>query len=104
MPRLIRLYIQQIWIGFALAALLVALIVGFDIGHLRHLVLQTQGGLLAGFLLWVINGIAFAGVQFGLVVLGRAQDDDDDNDGPGGRSEKDDNRIRIPIRDQRPRR
>jgi len=81
-PELIRLYIVNVIIGFAIAALFVALLLAFNVGNLGHLVSVSDKGVLAVILLWVAHGIVFAGVQFGIAVMG--QKDDDDDDGPGG--------------------
>ena len=82
MPKLIRLYIVNVLIGFALAAVFVGLLLWFNIANLWHLVSGSDKGWLAVVILWVSNGIIFAGVQFGIAVM-RMKDDDDD-DGPGG--------------------
>jgi len=75
MPRLIRLYILSISIGFALSAVFLALLVWADVGGLRHLVLETPSGSIAAIMLFVMNGIIFAGVQFGIAVMALADDD-----------------------------
>lgn len=82
MPKLIRLYIVNVAIGFALAGVFVGMLLWFDIANLWHLVSHSDKGWLAVLILWVANGIIFAGVQFGIAVM-RLKDDDDD-DGPGG--------------------
>ena len=69
MPRLIRLYILQVILGFGLSAAFVAALLWFDVANLWHLVTHTQGGPLAVVLLWVFNGIVFAGVQFGIAIM-----------------------------------
>ena len=100
MPRLIRLYIQQIAIGFGAAAVFVVLLLGFDIAGLRHLVAVSSDGPLTIFLLWMFNGIVFAGVQFAIAIMGMSGDDhDDDDDGPPDHDG--DNRVLIPIRVRR---
>lgn len=73
MPKLIRLYIRSVAIGFAIAAAFVAGLVAFDVAGLRHLVLETDMGWLAGLMMVVFNGIVFAGVQFGIAVMGMAE-------------------------------
>lgn len=80
MPELVRLYIRQCLIGFAMAGVFVGLLLGFDVAGLRGLVMATQGGFLAVFLLFFFNGLVFAGVQFGMTIMrmGRADDHDDD--------------------------
>lgn len=75
MPRLVRLYIVQCAIGFAIAAAFVVMLLWFNVANLWHLVTHAQGGLLAVFLLWVFNGIVFSGVQFGIAVMRLAEPD-----------------------------
>lgn len=77
MPRLIRLYIINVAIGFALSAAFLAMLVGFNLGNLRHLILETDMGFVAAAMIFVANGIIFAGVQFGIAVMRLARDDDD---------------------------
>ena len=83
LPRLVRLYIRQCLIGFAISGVFVGLILGFDVAGLRGLVTTTQGGYLAVFLLFFFNGLVFAGVQFAITIMRMGKDDDDDR-GPGG--------------------
>lgn len=78
MPKLIRLYITQVAIGFALSAVLVALLLWFNVANLWHLVSTSDVGVLAVFLLWLFNGIVFAGVQFGIAIMNMAEDNDDE--------------------------
>jgi hypothetical protein len=80
MPKLVRLYIVHSAIGFAIAAAFVAGLVWLDVAGLRHLVLETPSGWLAGLMLFVANGIVFAGVQFAIAVMRMA----DPDDGPRG--------------------
>ena len=82
MPKLIRLYIKNVAIGFGLAGVFVGMLLWFNIGNLWHLISTSDKGWLALLVLWISNGIIFAGVQFGIAVM-RLKDDDDD-DGPGG--------------------
>lgn len=70
MPKLVRLYIVSVAIGFGVAALFAGAMIGFDIGGLRHLV---QGEPLAIFLLWFFNGIVFSGVQFAYAIMRMAE-------------------------------
>ena len=76
MPKLIRLYIVNVAIGFVIAAIFVGALIAFDIGGLRHLVTGSSDGYLALFLMWFFNGIVFAGVQFGIYVMSMAERDD----------------------------
>ncbi len=84
MPNLIRLYITNVAIGFGLAAVFVAMLLWFNIANLWHLVTHSDKGWLAVLILWVANGIVFAGVQFAIAVM-RMKDDDDDEPRGGHR-------------------
>ncbi|WP_297768462.1 hypothetical protein [uncultured Roseovarius sp.] len=77
MPKLIRLYITNVAIGFGIAAAFVGMLLWFDVANLWHLVTHSDKGLLAVVILWVANGIVFAGVQFAIAVM-RLKDDDDE--------------------------
>lgn len=81
MPKLIKLYIRNVLIGFAVAAAFVAMLLWFDVMHLWQLVSTSPNGPLAVFLLWFMNGIVFAGVQFGWAVMSMAEPRDN---GRGG--------------------
>jgi len=82
MPKLVRLYIVNCAIGFAAAAVFVGMLLWFDIANLWHLISTSDKGWLALLVLWISNGVIFAGVQFGIAVMGMK--DDDDDDGPRG--------------------
>ena len=69
MPQLVRVYIRQVLIGFALSALFVAGLLWADVAGLRGLIATTQGGWLALFLLFFFNGLVFAGVQFAIHIM-----------------------------------
>ncbi|OZA04926.1 MAG: hypothetical protein B7Y02_15995 [Rhodobacterales bacterium 17-64-5] len=75
MPHLIRLYITNVVLGFALAAAFVGALVMLDVAGLRHLVLQSDMGIVAALMLWVFHGVVFAGVQFAIAVMALAEDD-----------------------------
>ncbi len=81
LPRLVRLYIRQVAIGFALSAVFVGLLLGLDVAHLRSLMLTTQGGFIAAFMLFFFNGLVFAGVQFAISIMRMA---DPEDKGPKG--------------------
>ncbi len=89
MPKLVRLYITQTAIGFAISAGFVALLLWLNVANLWHLVTHTSAGPLAVFLLWAFNGIVFSGVQFGISVMRMADRPDDDDRG---------RRDAIPVR------
>ena len=80
MPHLVRLYIRQVAIGFALSAMFVSALLSLNVANLWHLVSHVQGGWIAVVMLWVFNGIVFAGVQFALS-LPRGHGDDADTGG-----------------------
>ena len=82
MPKLVRLYIIQTLIGFAISAAFVAGLLYFNVVNLWHLVTSSDMGLLAVFLLWLFNGIVFSGVQFGIAIMRMAEDEDDRTGGP----------------------
>ncbi len=84
MPHLIKHYIRHSVIGFGLSAVFVAMILTFNVANLWYLVTHTDVGFLAVFLLWLFNGIVFAGVQFGISIMLMKYDEDDD-DPQGGR-------------------
>ncbi|KAA8609378.1 hypothetical protein [Salipiger aestuarii] len=73
MPRLIRLYLRQVVAGFALSAVFVGLLLWLNVANLWHLVTSSDAGMLAVFLLWLFNGLVFAGVQFAISIM-RMQD------------------------------
>lgn len=79
MPRLVKLYIRQVLIGFGLSAAFVTALLWQDVAGLRHLIAGSPDGALALFLLFMFNGIVFAGVQFAITIMrmGESADDDD---------------------------
>jgi predicted branched-subunit amino acid permease len=99
MPDLIKLYIRQCAIGFALAAVFVGLLFAFNVGNLWHLVTHSDAGLIAAAMLWVANGIVFAGVQFGISVMRMGQRDDDPRPPRRPRTAP----MAIPVRAEPPR-
>ena len=80
MPELVKMYIRNVLIGFGIAAAFVAMLLWFNVMNLWALVSGSDVGLLAVFLLWFMNGIVFAGVQFAWAVMAMAEK----NDGPRG--------------------
>jgi len=94
MPRLIRLYIVQVCIGFLLSACFVGLLLALDVAGLRGLIFGSSVGLIALVMLWVFNGIVFAGVQFSIRIMLLADDSK-----PGGGKRQ---RITTPAVDPVP--
>jgi hypothetical protein len=99
MPDLIRLYVSQVAVGFAIAGVMVAGLLWFNVGNLGHLVATSDVGWLAVLMLWVFNGIVFAGVQFAMAIMGMADDDDDDDE--GGHHAHDPVAIPVRVRNSR---
>lgn len=75
MPYLVRAYIRHCLIGFAVAALFVAGLIWGDVVGLGHLVRHSAGGTLAIAMLFIFNGLVFAGVQFAIYIMGLPQED-----------------------------
>lgn len=76
MPHLVKLYIRQVIVGYAISATFVALLLGLNVANLWGLVSGSPIGWLAVLMLWVFNGIVFAGVQFALSLpKGHGNDD-----------------------------
>lgn len=73
MPMMVRVYIRSVLIGAALACCFVAALLALDVGHLRHLILNSPSGWLALCMLVFFNAIVFAGVQFAIVVMMQAE-------------------------------
>ncbi len=79
MPKLVRLYITQIAIGFAISAVFTVGLIYFDVAGLKRLVMSSSDGLLGAFLIFFFNGIVFGGVQFAVTIMGMRE-----KGGPGG--------------------
>lgn len=95
MPKLVRLYIISVVIGFAISAAFVGGLVALDVAGLRHLILETDKGWLGGLMMVMFNGVVFAGVQFGIRIMGMAGSDT----GPKGGTRATVTRMEpVPIR------
>lgn len=96
MPKLIKVYIQQVAIGFGLSAIFTIILLTMNVGNLGHLVFNSPDGYLGAFLIFFFNGLVFAAVQFGIKIMRMGYEDDDDDEPRGG------TRVRhtdlIPIR------
>ncbi len=80
MPRLVRLYIRQVLVGFALSGLFVAALLYLNVGNLWHLVSTSPMGWIAVLMLFMFHGLVFAGVQFAIVIMRM----EERQDGPRG--------------------
>ncbi|WP_299078186.1 hypothetical protein [uncultured Ruegeria sp.] len=72
MPKLIRLYITQVAWGFAISAVFVGVLLALNVANLRHLITSSEIGLIALVMIWFMNGIVFAGVQFAYAIMSMA--------------------------------
>ncbi|WP_281972325.1 hypothetical protein [Ruegeria faecimaris] len=73
MPKLIRLYITQVAWGFAISAIFVGVLLALNVANLRHLITGSDIGLVALAMIWFMNGIVFAGVQFAYAIMSMAE-------------------------------
>lgn len=92
MPKLIKLYITNVAYGFALSAVFLALLLWVDVGGIRHLIFGSDIGYIAAAMMFIMNGVVFASVQFGIAVMRMAEDPE----GPRGGSRAPD--VSRPIR------
>jgi TRAP-type C4-dicarboxylate transport system permease small subunit len=93
MPKLVRLYIHSVVLGFALAAAFTGGLMWLDVAGIGHLVLGSDIGWVAALMLVVFNGIVFSAVQFAFRVMGMAEDDNGPRGGHGVREP-----ILVPVR------
>ncbi|MCU0902715.1 MAG: hypothetical protein MUE83_02435 [Tabrizicola sp.] len=94
MPKLVRLYIESVAIGFAVAAVFTAGLMWLDVAGIGHLVLGSSIGWVAAAMLVVFNGIVFSAVQFAVRVMGMAEE----NEGPkGGRGAREPVLVPVPV-------
>lgn len=85
MPKLVRLYIQSVALGFLISAAFTAALVWLDVAGIGHLILGSDIGWVAAVMLVVFNGIVFSAVQFSIRVMGMADRDEDPKGGHGAR-------------------
>ena len=76
MPKLVRLYIVNVAIGFGIAAAFVAGLVWLDVAGLQRLILQSPMGWVAALMMVMFNGVVFAGVQFAIAIMRMAEPED----------------------------
>ena len=100
MPKLISLYIRNVAFGFVLSGIFVGALMYFNIANLWHLLSSSSMGWVAGLMLFMFNGIVFAGVQFAIAIMRI-----DEGDTPkGGRREPlivELQPIAIPVEERR---
>ena len=85
MPQLVRLYLQSVALGFAIAAGFTGGLLWFDVAGIGHLVMGSNIGWIAVAMLVVFNGIVFSAVQFAFRVMGMAGTDEGPSGGHGAR-------------------
>lgn len=79
MPKLITFLFRNA-LGGALAGILFSgILIWSDVAGLRHLVLETADGPLAGGVMTVFFMITFASVQMGRAIMAMAAPEDDDD-------------------------
>ena len=76
MPKLVKLYIRQVLIGFGLSGIFVGLLLWMNVANLWHLVSTSNIGWIAVAMLFMGNGIIFAGVQFAITIMTMSSDDE----------------------------
>ena len=74
MTKLVRLYLDNIAIGFLLAVIFTAVLIGLNVANLRHLVTSVSAGWLAAAMLVAFHTLLFSGVQFAIAVMRMAED------------------------------
>ncbi len=85
MPKLVRLYIIEIIIGFVLSGVFVAVLLWQNVANLGHLVSSSDMGWIAVGMLFIANGAVFAGVQFAITIMRMAEPEEPP---AGGRRER----------------
>ncbi|WP_037307646.1 hypothetical protein [Ruegeria halocynthiae] len=73
MPKLIRLYIRQVALGFVISAVFVGILLVLNVANLHDLITGSDVGLIALLMIWFMNGIVFAGVQFAYAIMSMAE-------------------------------
>lgn len=81
MPELVRLYIKNVLVGFALSAVFVFALLYTNVANLWHLVSTSDMGWIAVVMLFFFNGAVFAGVQFAMTVMRMEAKDDEPKGG-----------------------
>lgn len=80
LPRIVRLYIFHSLIGFAISAVFTGFVLYANVANIGHLVTSVEGGMIMAGIFFMLNGIVFASVQTGIVIMSLGEADD----GPRG--------------------
>lgn len=94
MPKLVRLYIQSVALGLAIAAGFTGALLWLDVAGLGHLILGSNIGWIAVAMLVLFNGIVFSAVQFAFRVMGLAETG---GPPPGGRGARASVSASMPV-------
>lgn len=81
MPRLVRLYIKNVLMGFALSSVFVFALLYTNVANLWHLVSTSDMGWIAVVMLVFFNGVVFAGVQFAITIMRMEHQDEEPKGG-----------------------
>ncbi len=92
MPKLVRLYLESVALGFVISAAFTGGLLWLDVAGLGHLVMASDIGWVAVAMLVVFNGIVFSAVQFAVRIMGMADHDDGPKGGHGVREP-----VLIPV-------
>lgn len=85
MPKLVRLYIQSVALGFVISAAFTGGLMWLDVAGIGHLVMASDIGWIAVAMLVIFNGIVFSAVQFAFRVMGMAENTEGPKGGQGAR-------------------
>lgn len=85
MPELVRLYVQSVAFGFAIAVGFTGGLIWLDVAGIGHLVMGSDIGWIAVAMMVVFNGIVFSAVQFAFRIMAMAEDDGGSAGGRGAR-------------------
>jgi hypothetical protein len=85
MPKLVRLYIHCVAVGFAISTAFTTALMWLDVAGLGHLISTSESGGVAVAMLVVFNGIVFSAVQFAFRVMAMAEPEDRPRGGRGAR-------------------
>ncbi len=95
MPKLISLYIRQVFVGFALSGVFVGGLLYLNVANLWHLVSASPMGWVAVAMLFMFHGVVFGGVQFAITIMRMEESDDDPQ---GGKRVPVASNIPVPVR------
>lgn len=93
MPKLVRLYIESVALGFVISAAFTGGLLWLDVAGLGHLVVGSSIGWIAAAMLVVFNGIVFSAVQFAFRIMAMAEREEPPQGGRGVREP-----VLVPVR------